>query len=95
MKMSVEEAQLILNVKKGDSMEKILEVSNTQGWCPATIFQLILAFSCIELRADIQGERQTRTSCSSRPKSQANRQEGQSPCGHLFSLPSIQSLPGS
>jgi len=27
MKMSVEEAQLILNVKKGDSMEKILEVS--------------------------------------------------------------------
>jgi hypothetical protein len=26
--MSFEEAQLILNVKKGDSMEKILEVSN-------------------------------------------------------------------
>jgi hypothetical protein len=29
LKMSVEEAQLILNVKKGDSMEKIMEVSVT------------------------------------------------------------------
>jgi hypothetical protein len=57
MKMSVEEAQLILNVKKGDSMEKILEVSDIQFWPWATIFQLIIAYVCTELRADIPGKR--------------------------------------
>lgn len=58
--MSVEEAQLILNVKKGDSMEKILEVSIWMySFAISRLDKLIVSSFYVELRTYIQGKRQT------------------------------------